>query len=263
MLRALTFTGIMTAAIAASSPALAIKKAPYEAVRVNVAKVLEPDPAFKAMIDRLAAAAATKNADALFALVGPTFTWTVGGEPHENFDHGRSALDNFKVVFGFQQPDAATKDSAEDGPAWEQIAAYAEDGTFFTVPEAKNLVCGPLLAETVNAAVLERAEKKLQTPGETILWHFAMQDTPVRSEPDDKSATIGRSGIAALPVLDAHPPQDTDNAPKPTHLEVLLPTGKSGWIPAGVMRSLESNRLCYAKTATGEWKIAAFEELAE
>jgi hypothetical protein len=124
-------------------------------------------------------------------------------------------------------------------------------------------VCGPLLAEAVNAAVFERAEKKLQTPGEAILWYFTMQDTPVRAEPDDGSATVGRSGVAALPVTDAHPPQDVDNAPKPTHLEVLLPTGKSGWVPAGAMRALETSRLCYAKTASGEWKIAAFEELAE
>jgi hypothetical protein len=263
MLRAVTFTGILTAAIAASGPAFAIKKAPYETVRVNVAKVFEPDAAFRTMIASLTAATANKNADALFALVGPTFTWTVSGEPHESFDHGRSALDNFKTVFGFRQPDATAKDSAADGPYWEQIAAFAADGTFFAAPESKNLVCGPLLAEAVNAAVFERVEKKLQTPGESILWYFAMVDSVVRAGPEENSATIGRSGVAALPVLNAHPPQDTDNAPKPTHLEVLLPTGKSGWVPAAAMRALETSRLCYAKTANGDWKIAAFEELAE
>jgi hypothetical protein len=262
MLRANTFPGLLPAASAASGPAFAVKKRPYEPIRVNVAKVFEPDAAFKTMIASLAAAAATKNADALFALVGPTFTWTVSSGPHESFDHGRSALVNFKVLFNFL-PDAKAKDSVADGPYWEQIAAFAADGIFFAAPESKNLVCGPLLAEAVNAAALERAEKKLQTPNETIVWYFTLQDTPVTSEPNESSAAVGRTGIAAFPVLDAHPPQDTDNAPKATHLEVLLPTNKSGWVPVNAMRALETSRLCYAKSANGEWKIAAFEELTE
>ena len=47
-------------------------------------------------------------------------------------------------------------------------------------------------------------------------------------------------------------------------LETQLNARSSDFVAnANAMRALETSRLCYAKTAGGEWKIAAFEELAE
>ena len=45
-----------------------------------------------------------------------------------------------------------------------------------------------------------------------------------------------------------------------THLQVLLPSGKTGWIPATAGLPLVTDRLCYAVTADGDWKIAAFDQ---
>ncbi len=58
-------------------------------------------------------------------------------------------------------------------------------------------------------------------------------------------------------MLGVHPDQKDA---KPTHLEVLLPSGKSGWIPAAAARPLVSSRLCYSKTRAGEWKITLFDQ---
>ena len=50
---------------------------------------------------------ASRNAAALFALVGPTFVWTSQGALTNEFDPGRDALHNFKVVFGFRAAGAS------------------------------------------------------------------------------------------------------------------------------------------------------------
>ena len=58
-----------------------------------------------------------------------------------------------------------------------------------------------------------------------------------------------------------HPPaKDGAAAPPPTHYEVLLPAGTTGWIAAAGARSLANNRLCYAKTREGRWTIGVFDQ---
>jgi hypothetical protein len=46
----------------------------------------------------------------------------------------------------------------------------------------------------------------------------------------------------------------------PTHYEVLLPSGRAGWVPVTAVRPLKTDHLCYARTPAGEWKIAAFDQ---
>jgi hypothetical protein len=41
---------------------------------------------------------------------------------------------------------------------------------------------------------------------------------------------------------------------------VLLPSGKSGWIPISAAIPLTTDRLCYALTADNDWKFAAFDQ---
>ena len=47
------------------------------------------------------------------------------------------------------------------------------------------------------------------------------------------------------------------------HIEVLLPSGKSGWIPVAAARPVVTNRMCYAKNSAGEWKIVLFDQAEE
>jgi hypothetical protein len=39
-----------------------------------------------------------------------------------------------------------------------------------------------------------------------------------------------------------------------------LPSGKGGWIPASAAIPLVTDRLCYAVTSDGSWKIAGFDQ---
>ena len=79
--------------------------------------------------------------------------------------------------------------------------------------------------------------------------------------PGDTGAPVGRLGKVAFPVLSFHPPaKEGAPAPSPTHYEVLLPSGMTGWIAAGAARPLADNRLCYAKTQDGRWTIVNFDQ---
>ena len=254
------------AAIAAFMLALpagaAVKKVPYPEVKVEIAEAFKPDAAFETMRKALSDAVAKKDAQALFALVGPTFVWTLQGGPTDQYDMGRDALHNFKVVFGFRAQGANADGPVENGPFWDALAAFASDGTYYQDTEAGNLVCGPITANLADDNVLEQARKKVESGEETADWYFTLAPTPVAKAPNDSGPPIAKVGTVALPALSVYPPvQEGKPAVPATHLEVLLPTGKTGWVPASAVRPLDSERLCYAKTADGSWKISAFDQI--
>ena len=64
----------------------------------------------------------------------------------------------------------------------------------------------------------------------------------------------------ALPVVSVHPPaREGVPQPAPTHFELLLPTGQTGWAAAKDLHPLFVDRLCFAKTGN-DWKIALYEQ---
>ncbi|HEV2956265.1 MAG TPA: hypothetical protein VGX95_09110 [Xanthobacteraceae bacterium] len=240
----------------------AIKKVPYPEVKVEVAEAFKPDAAFETMRKKLSDAIARKDAQALFDLVGPTFVWTFQGGSTDQFDMGRDALHNFKVVFGFRPQGADADGPVENGPFWDALAAFANDGTYYQDTESGNLVCGPTTASAVDDSVMEQAGKKLEAGEETAEWYFTLAPTAVAKAPNDNGPPVARVGVVALPALSVYPPvQEGKPAAPATHLEVLLPNGKTGWVPASAVRPWDSERLCYAKTAKGDWKIAAYDQL--
>jgi hypothetical protein len=241
--------------------AAALKRVPYPEVKVEVSDPYKPEPAFIAMRKAFTDAVAKKDAAALFALVGPSFVWTMQGATVEQLDLGRDAVHNFKVVFGFRQQGKDTDGGVDNGPYWDALAAFAADGTFYE--ENSNLVCGPIAASVTDEQVFEQARSKIESPDEGADWYFTMADTPVAKAPGDAGPPIGKVGKVALPVLGVYPPSQEGKPATPTHLEVLMPSGKSGWIPVAVARPLSSERLCFAKTPKGEWKIVAYDQPEE
>ena len=247
----------------ACGPALAVKKTPYPQVKVNVAEAFQPDEAFKAMQAAFSAAVASKNAEALFALVGPTFVWTVDDVLSGDFNPGGSALDNFKAVFGFRAPGSTTDGGVDKGPFWDDLASFAADGTFYKNPNIKNLVCSPMLAEASDEDTFKDAQKKVETPDNPTIWYFTLAETVVTDSPDQKGGTLGKVGKVAMPLLSMYPAQEGNAPPPPTHLEVLLPSGKNGWIPISATRPMVSNTICYAKTSSGKWSIVLFDGIGD
>lgn len=258
-------TALSIAAITCA-PALpasaAIKKVPYPEVKVEVAEAFKPDAAFEAMRKKFSDAVAKKDAKALFDLVGPTFVWTFQGGSTDQFDMGRDALHNFKVVFAFRPQGADADGPVENGPFWDALAGFAKDGTYYQDQEAGNLVCGPITANTVDEDVMEQARKKLEVGEEVVEWYFTLAPTAVTKAPNDNGPPVAKVGVVALPGLSLYPPIEEGKPVVPaTHIEVLLPNGKTGFMPMSAVRPWDSERLCYSKTANGEWKITAYDQL--
>ena len=258
----LGFAGVAMVAALAVTPAAAIKKLPYTEVKVDLADVHQPDAAFKAMRKAFGDAVTKKDGAALFALIGPTFVWTSGGGATEQFDMGRDALHNFKVLFGFRAAGKNEDGGVDGGPFWDALASFAPDSLgFYDAPDAGNLVCSPMLAGPTDEKLQQAAEKKLGTEDDPVEWNVVITDANVAKAPGDTGPPVAKISKIAVPVLANHPPSP-ENGPAvtPTHVEILLPSGKTGWIPAASAVPLFSDRLCFSKTASGDWKISAFDQ---
>lgn len=239
----------------------AVKKVAYPEVKVTVEAAYKPDAAFEKMRGAFADAVAKKDAEALALLVAPTFLWTIGGQPADELDLGRDAVHNFKVVFGFRALGRDVDGDVADGPYWDALAAFATDATFYAATDAGNLVCGPIAADLADEDAFEQARQKIETGDEGADWYFTLASTDVTKAPGDTGAPIAKISTIALPMLSSFPAaKDGQPAPQPTHIEVLLPSGKSGWIPIAAVRPLVTDRLCYVTTPSGEWKIAAIDQ---
>jgi hypothetical protein len=252
----------LAAAWLVTTPALAaVKKVPYPEVTVETAAAHLPEASFQPFWKAFSDAVKTRNAAALFALVGPGFVWTSKGALTAEFDPGRDALHNFKVVFGFRQHGRDEDGGVENGPYWEELAQFAADPAFYSGSDKTTLICGPLLAEVTDADVLEQARKTIEIGDDSGTWFFTTGDTPVTRTPGDTGPPVGKLGKVAFPVIGEHPPaREGAVAPPPTHYEVLLPAGTTGWIAAAAARSLANNRLCYAKSREGRWVIGVFDQ---
>jgi len=93
-----------------------VKKVAYPEVKVTIDKVYKPDAGFDQMRAALAGAVKKKDVNALSKLIAPTFLWMIGGEPAEQLDLGRDAVQNFKVAFGFRALGKDADGGVSDGP---------------------------------------------------------------------------------------------------------------------------------------------------
>jgi hypothetical protein len=252
---------LLSVTLAPGAGHCAIKNVPYGEVTVEIAAPRQPEPAFLSFWKEFSEAVASRNAAALFALVGPMFVWTSQGALTEEFDPGRDALHNFKVVFGFRAQGKDEDSAVENGPYWDALAQFARDPSFYSASDTTSMICGPLLAEATDAAALDQAQSKVEIGDDFGTWYFTAGDTPVAKSPGDSGEPIGRLGKVAFPVIGLYPqPKDGKTVEAPTHYEVLLSSGKTGWIAAAAARPLTADRLCYAKTRDGRWTIVNFDQ---
>jgi hypothetical protein len=256
---------IAAIACALALPASAgVKKVAYPEVKVEVEEAFKPDPAFEAMRKKLSDAVAKKDAQALFGLVGPTFLWTFQGGATADFDMGRDALHNFKVTFGFRPQGAAADGPVENGPFWDLLAEFVKERTYYQDTQWGNLVCSPTNANAVDDDVWEQARNKIEVGEDGVDWYFTLAPTSVAKAPNDSGPPVAKVGLVALPALSLFPAVQEGKPPVPaTHVEVLLPSGKTGWVPVSAVRMFDAERLCYAKLPNGDWKIASFDQQVE
>ncbi len=244
----------LTALLAFAGTASAEARVTYPQVRIQLGETYTPDAEFDNFRKEFVAAVANKDLRALIDLVAPGFVWTVNGALAADFDPGREPQHNFRVVFGFRSVGGIADYDAEDWD-WSALQSFAEDDSLNQMNDDENLVCSPNAAKIVSTEVYERAAARVDENFDDVRWFFTLRATPVAKAPDETSTPIGKIGTEAVPVLSTHP-QDAD---KPTHLEILLPSGRRGWIPASAARPLQGDRLCYVLTVGRLWKIGIFD----
>lgn len=261
-------SGILAAVVLACpalllvTPASAIKKISYQEVKVDVPEPAKPDPQFETARKAFTDAVNKKDAEALFRLVGPSFIWTVQNALSDQYDLSRDGMHNFKVMFGFRDFGKDTDGGVEGGPNWELLNLFAAETNYYESPNAGSVVCTPATASLANADAFDNARRKIETDDEAAEWYFTIRETPVQKSPTDAGAPLAKvAGKIALPVLNTYPTAKEGEAPPPpTHLEVLLPSGRTGWVAAAAVRPLTADRLCFAKAPSGEWKIALYDQ---
>lgn len=249
-------------AVAFATPALAIiKRAPYPEIKIEMAEAYRPEPAFEGMRKAFMIAVAKKDKAAVMNLVGPTFLWTYDDQIADSFDFGRDAAHNFKVAFGFRAFGKDSDGGVEDGPYWETLAQLANPGSFYKAEYHANFVCGPNRVWAADDTLFDQARSKIATKDDNGEWYAIPGEAVVTTAPT-AGQPITKISKVAVPVLSYYP-KAVAGQPEPiaTHLEVPLPSGKSGFIPISMARPLFAARLCFAKNAEGMWKIASVNQV--
>ena len=233
----------------------------YPEVKVVLNSPYKSDAAFDKMNGAFLDAVQRKDLSALTALVAPTFLWTVNGQTADELDLGRDAIHNFKVAFGFRALGKEVDGGVDDGPYWDVLTAFAEEPSLYIANDADTLVCGPMAAEVADDNAFDQARRRIGAIDEPVEWYFTLAETSVAKSPGDTGAPVGKVGTIAMPLIGFYPPEkEGAPVPPPTHFEVLLPSGRTGWVPVSAVLPLETDHLCYARTPTGEWKIGSFDQ---
>jgi hypothetical protein len=241
--------------VALAPAAAAVKKVAYPAVKVEMPAPFPGDVAFDAARKALAEAAAKKDLAALAALVAPGFVATVGGELGEQYDKTKDGLHNFKVAFGFRPFGKDADGDTDVGPQWELLADFAAEKNFAQGRDA-NTACAPALP-VPDGKAFERASALVEDPEQPAEWVYSLPEIALTASPGG-GAIVGKAAAAALPVTGTSPPL-RPGGPQPVHLELLLPSGKSGWVPVAAVKPLTADQLCFARQANGAWQIAGYD----
>jgi hypothetical protein len=236
---------IVTAAVAQQQgprPKPAPSK-PYQAVATSLPATLS-DQSFEDFRRQLSDIAIRKDKDGLAKLVvAEGFFWKT--EKGEKADKNKSGADNLA---------AAVQLAAPDGSGWDQLVAYTFDPTAAPVPAVKDVICSP--ADPIfNEQEFENLLKATQTFLED--WGYPLVNgIEVRSGPRANAPVIEKLGLHFVRVLSDESAASTPQNQAPS-LEILTPSGKTGYIPAFVLAPLGNDQLCYRKDAEG-WKIAGY-----
>lgn len=258
-MRALLATVCALAAGLVADPALALKRVPYPEVRVVALPAFDGDASLAGMRKAFAEAVAAKNLPAIVAMLSPKFEWTSAGGLVDEFDPKRGADHNFKVAFGFRAPGRDADGTTDIGPQWELLAFFATDPVL-TQEKGSPLVCGTTTAKVADLGALDQAFNRIDEENDLSEWIYFVGELELTAEPGG-GASVAKVSSLAFPIVAVHPSAKEDSsAPSaPTHLELLLPDGKTGWIAVARVRPLFVDRLCFAKLGN-EWKIAAYEQ---
>ena len=134
------------------------------------------------------------------------------------------------------------------------MVAYTFDPTAAPVANIKDVVCSPadpIFSEQEFENLLKATQTYLEDWGYPLI-----NGIEVRSGPRANATVIEKLGLHFVRVLSDESAATTPPSQAPA-LEIVTPSGKTGYIPAFVLAPLGNDQLCYRKDADG-WKIAGY-----
>jgi hypothetical protein len=210
---------------------------PYKPVIVSEPKPFA-DPALAAFRKELAAIAQRKDRNALARMVAQGFFWLK--ESGDAADKRKSPIDNLA---------AALKLAARDGSGWQTLGEYAGDETAAPFPERAGVMCAPA-GPQFNMQELQALAQQTQT--EIGDWGFtSAPNVEVRSAAQQNAPVIERLGVHFVRVI----PDTAPNA-SADWIRIVTPSGKVGFVAGDTINPVGGDQICYARDASGAWKIA-------
>lgn len=214
---------------------------PYDKVPVTLAPGVT-DPSLNAFRKQLADVAARKDRNALAGLtVAKEFFWE--RENGNAADKNKSGVENLATAVGLD---------AKDDSGWRLLADYAQESSVSQVGDRKDFVCAPatpIFDDKQFEAILKSTETD---PGE---WGYPLRDgVEVRDSAAANAKPVEKLGQYFVRVL---PDETSSNSARPLALRIVLPSGKTGYIPEDALLPLGVDQLCFIKQA-GAWKIAGY-----
>jgi len=217
-----------------------VTPAPYKPVAITLPAVV-PDPAFEPFRKQLIEIAQKKDRAALARLVWKDFFWVP--EDTDVADKTKPGIENLAKALGLDGANAF---------GWDAIAGYAVERTAMKDPQRPNVICAP-----GEPGFDEKAADELANATKTDAsdWAYPTKDgIEVRSAAIATAPVIDKLGLYLVRVLPDDSPANTVMA---SHVKVMTPPGKVGYVPIDQVLPLIGEQMCYIKDA-GAWKIAGY-----
>jgi len=213
---------------------------PYKPVAIKLPEPVK-DPSFEAFRKQIAEAAQKKDKAALAKfIVAQGFFWD--RENGDGADKKKSGVDNLAAALGLNN---------KEGAGWDMLNGYASDPTAGPNPDHKGSVCAPA-DPTFNDKEIGDLLKSTQT--DIPEWGFPVTaGVEVREKPQQAAPVTDKLGMHLIRVL----PDNNPSAAVASYIRVVLPSGKTGYVPSDAIAPLGNDQICYLKDASG-WKISGY-----
>ncbi|MEZ5787284.1 MAG: hypothetical protein R3D62_12650 [Xanthobacteraceae bacterium] len=217
---------------------------PYKPVTVTLPKPVS-DPSFEAFRKKLVDVAGRKDKGALAGLVAAK-VFHLDSEGKDQADKQKSGLEYLSELLDLDSGEAF---------GWDSLAAAARDPTADPLQQRQGVVCGPGSASYDDKAF----ETLLGSTGtDEFEWAYAAAPVEVRATDKPGAPVVEKVGTILLRILPATGQENGGGAEAQSDaLPVVVPSGKTGYVPGDALRALSSDKLCYAKDG-GSWKIVGY-----
>ncbi len=217
---------------------------PYKPVPVTI-PTAPHDGGLDTLRKELVETAKRKDRTALAGRIAKDFFWErdFGG----NFDPQKPAIDNLTAALGLD---------ADDGSGWDALAGFAAEPSAGPLPGRATAICAPASPDFDETA-RNRLVDESQTDG--IEWTYPRAaGLQVHAAPQANTAVIETLGLSFVHVLGFEGKQTDADPMRISWARIATPSGKTGFVAPNSLLSPYADRLCFAKDASGTWRIDGY-----